>query len=227
MEQGKRIREMESKLNEAKQRVEQLSQALEAYRAALPQLQQLAAYYDSPDWRQDFEDDCAGKFPPELLRGVLSEDGIYNLLGQTKELREEMAQLNHKSGVTLEDCVRFHGHLCGGITMGYILSTFAMKQLQANSTEALYCRIGFQNCMADAVQCVTGCSVGKKNLEICPDGDGSMILVRRDSGKGVRVKAHFPGPKGQSPQETSQRMMAMDPAELCTVEEVILELPQK
>ena len=40
----------------------------------------LREYYESPDWRADFEADEAGKFPKDLKRGVLSEDGIYNLL---------------------------------------------------------------------------------------------------------------------------------------------------
>ena len=40
----------------------------------------LKEYYESPQWREDFEADEAGKFPKDLKRGVLSEDGIYNLL---------------------------------------------------------------------------------------------------------------------------------------------------
>ncbi|MBO7631719.1 MAG: DUF4298 domain-containing protein, partial [Lachnospiraceae bacterium] len=42
----------------------------------------LREYYESPDWRADFEADEAGKFPKDLKRGVLSEDGIYNLLDE-------------------------------------------------------------------------------------------------------------------------------------------------
>ena len=40
----------------------------------------LEAYYTSDDWKRDFADDEAGKLPKDLKRGVLSEDGIYNLL---------------------------------------------------------------------------------------------------------------------------------------------------
>jgi len=42
----------------------------------------LREYYESPQWREDFEADEAGKFPKDLKRGVLSEDGIYNLLDE-------------------------------------------------------------------------------------------------------------------------------------------------
>ena len=40
----------------------------------------LAEYYGSDDWKQDFADDEAGLLPKDLKRGVLSEDGIWNIL---------------------------------------------------------------------------------------------------------------------------------------------------
>lgn len=45
----------------------------------------LKAYYEE-DWRTDFELDEAGSFPAEMKRGVLSEDGLYNLLDEVKQL---------------------------------------------------------------------------------------------------------------------------------------------
>ena len=38
----------------------------------------------------DFEADEAGLLPPDLKRGVLSEDGIYNLLEEYKRVEEEV-----------------------------------------------------------------------------------------------------------------------------------------
>ena len=40
----------------------------------------LAEYYTSDEWKQDFTDDESGLLPKDLKRGVLSEDGIWNLL---------------------------------------------------------------------------------------------------------------------------------------------------
>ena len=40
----------------------------------------LADYYGSKEWKQDFADDEAGLLPKNLKRGVLSEDGIWNIL---------------------------------------------------------------------------------------------------------------------------------------------------
>ena len=43
-------------------------------------LRELAVYYGSAAWKRDFAADEAGLLPADLRRGVLSEDGIYNLL---------------------------------------------------------------------------------------------------------------------------------------------------
>ena len=40
----------------------------------------LAKYYTSDEWKQDFADDEASRLPKDLKRGVLSEDGLWNLL---------------------------------------------------------------------------------------------------------------------------------------------------
>ena len=43
-------------------------------------LSELTAYYESPQWLSDYEADEQGVFPPDLKRGVLSQDGIHDLL---------------------------------------------------------------------------------------------------------------------------------------------------
>ena len=45
----------------------------------------LDEYYRSPLWRSDFETDEAGELPPDLPRGVLSEDALYNALTEYDE----------------------------------------------------------------------------------------------------------------------------------------------
>lgn len=40
----------------------------------------LTAYMESGQWLEDYELDSAGLLPKELKRGVLSQDGLYNLL---------------------------------------------------------------------------------------------------------------------------------------------------
>jgi hypothetical protein len=49
----------------------------------------LSAYYGSNDWKQDYADDEAGRLPKDLKRGVLSEDGIWNLLSDWNALNSK------------------------------------------------------------------------------------------------------------------------------------------
>lgn len=56
-------------------------------------LSTLESYYTSPAWLSDFEADEAGLLPPDLKRGVLSEDGIYNLLEEYKRVEEEVKEI--------------------------------------------------------------------------------------------------------------------------------------
>ena len=40
----------------------------------------LEEYYSSGEWREDYEADEAGLLPADLKRGVLSQDGVFDLL---------------------------------------------------------------------------------------------------------------------------------------------------
>ena len=46
----------------------------------LDKLRLLDAYCTSGEWRDDYEADERGELPPELKRGVLSQDALYDLL---------------------------------------------------------------------------------------------------------------------------------------------------
>ncbi len=48
-------------------------------------IHQLIRYYESEQWMEDYARDERGEFPADLKRGVLSEDGIYNLLSEIDE----------------------------------------------------------------------------------------------------------------------------------------------
>ena len=40
----------------------------------------LETYCTSGEWREDYEADERGELPPDLKRGVLSQDALYDLL---------------------------------------------------------------------------------------------------------------------------------------------------
>ena len=80
MEQIERIRHYESLLDRIAPVLENLEEALDAFDGIQEDVKELSAYYESDEWRDDFEADDAGKLPQDLKRGVLSEDGIYDVL---------------------------------------------------------------------------------------------------------------------------------------------------
>ncbi len=81
-----RIRTMEQRMNRAAAAVKRLSVALDKWESAQEDITALGEYYGSDLWRQDFADDEAGLLPADLKRGVLSEDGLWNLLVDVREL---------------------------------------------------------------------------------------------------------------------------------------------
>ena len=45
----------------------------------------LDAYYTSGEWLEDYEADERGELPPDMKRGVLAQDALYDLLGRVSE----------------------------------------------------------------------------------------------------------------------------------------------
>jgi len=93
MERIQRIRAMEEKFDALSTAVTELQKALEDYEAALPLLQELTDYYTNGQWLADYEADEAGLLPPELKRGVLSQDGMNDLLTKLQELQEQAKKI--------------------------------------------------------------------------------------------------------------------------------------
>ena len=102
MTQIERIKKMEECLDASAAAVEKLGAALKEYEAVQKQYKKLSDYYGSPRWMKDFEDDEAGKLPQDLERGVLSEDAVYDLITENRELVIRMLKLSAKA---LEDSV--------------------------------------------------------------------------------------------------------------------------
>lgn len=93
MEQIERIRHMERLFDFALESITELPMALDKYEKIQETIAALSDYYGSNEWKQDYADDEAGMFPKDLKRGVLSEDGIWNLLSDWQELEERLRSL--------------------------------------------------------------------------------------------------------------------------------------
>lgn len=94
MNRIERITKMEALYDKSEEVVRRLETALEDFAALQPAIAELEAYYTSAQWRKDFEADEAGKLPKDLKRGVLSEDGIWNLLSDYGRLKEALGEPN-------------------------------------------------------------------------------------------------------------------------------------
>lgn len=80
-----RIRQMEQYFDEIREATEKDSKAVWKDESLHKKWQALQEYYEGGQWLKDYECDERGELPSELKRGVLSEDGVYNLLSEIEE----------------------------------------------------------------------------------------------------------------------------------------------
>ncbi|MDO4490328.1 MAG: FmdE family protein [Lachnospiraceae bacterium] len=95
-------------------------------------------------------------------------------------------------------CTEFHGHICGGLAIGYKAALYAIQLLglQLNQEDQLGCLSRDEElvcisendaCGVDAIQVILGCSVGKGNLLFHMTGKMAFSFYNRKTGKSVRL----------------------------------------
>ena len=97
----------------------------------------------------------------------------------------------------LAECIAFHGHLCPGLTIGYLASKIGMKKMKWKRAEdeELICVVMSDGCAVDAVQLMTGCTLGKGNLIFQDYGKMVFIFLKRKRDKlekGLRLSFQAP-----------------------------------
>ena len=101
---------------------------------------------------------------------------------------------------TVEDIVRFHGHMCPGLAMGIRAAEAALREVGPHSVdEEVVTLTETDMCAVDAIQYLTGCTFGKGNLIHLDYGKNAYTFIRRSDGKAVRVSTR-PGAFGRSPE---------------------------
>ena len=88
-----RVREMEDASNRVESMVKLVNQGLDRYTQLQKDIDLLRHYMESRQWMEDFEADEAGKFPKDMPRGVLSEDGIFNLLNKVEDVEDRFLDI--------------------------------------------------------------------------------------------------------------------------------------
>jgi formylmethanofuran dehydrogenase subunit E len=87
----------------------------------------------------------------------------------------------------LKAVIAFHGHWCPGLATGIRVSEIALEEFGKSSDEEIVAVAEADTCAVDAVQFLTGCSVGKGNLILKNIGKMAFSFYRRTDGKALRI----------------------------------------
>ncbi len=101
-----------------------------------------------------------------------------------------MIEIHRETTKTAWDsCVEFHGHACPGLAIGYRASEAAVQKLNItfSKDEELVCVTENDACGVDAVQLLTGCTIGKGNLIYKGTGKQAFSFFIRNTGHKVRI----------------------------------------
>ena len=142
--------------------------------------------------------------------------------------------------VLLEESARIHGHLCAGQVLGVRLAMLGLGLLGINDPKgrdrkSFMVYVEIDRCATDAIQSVTGCSLGKRSLRWMDYGIMAATFVHLKTGKAYRIiareesreisKRYFPDIEDKYRcQLEAYKVMRDD--ELFKVQEVRVEIPE-
>jgi len=93
-----------------------------------------------------------------------------------------------------KECIRFHGHACPGLALGYRAVEVGMEQLgispEKATDEEIVCVAENDACGVDCIQCLISCTIGKGNLILRSSGKMAFSFFDRATGKSIRVVAN-------------------------------------
>lgn len=92
-----------------------------------------------------------------------------------------------------DEVVAFHGCYCLDIAMGYRISKALMREMgtDMSNMKDVYAYVGAPTCAVDAIQKVTGCTPGKRNLVFTNTGKSVFVVHNVKTGKAVRAYCHY------------------------------------
>lgn len=93
----------------------------------------------------------------------------------------------------LEEAVRFHGHLCPGQVLGVRMTLAGCRGLDLDRPRSagkrLVIFVEIDRCATDAIQALTGVSLGKRTLKHLDYGKMAATFADTETGRAVRVVA--------------------------------------
>jgi formylmethanofuran dehydrogenase subunit E len=94
----------------------------------------------------------------------------------------------------LQDSARIHGHLCPGQVLGVKMSMLGLREIgiadpKGKDRKSIIVFVEMDRCATDAVQSVTGCSLGHRTMKFMDYGKMAATFLNLKTGKAVRVLA--------------------------------------
>lgn len=94
----------------------------------------------------------------------------------------------------LEESARIHGHLCPGQVLGVKMSMLGLKEAsivdpKGKDRKNIIVFVEMDRCATDAVQSVTGCSLGHRTMKFMDYGKMAATFLNLKTGKAIRVLA--------------------------------------
>ncbi|MDD1694216.1 MAG: FmdE family protein [Methanoregula sp.] len=90
----------------------------------------------------------------------------------------------------LRKAKEFHGDMCAGIVLGTRMTMAGLRELgmdPAKKNRNLIVYVEIDRCIADAIQAITGCSLGHRTLKYKPFGKFAATYIDISNGNAVRV----------------------------------------
>jgi len=87
----------------------------------------------------------------------------------------------------IKQTIDFHGHECPGVAIGIRAAELCLRELGHHDESPIVAICETDMCGVDAIQALTGCTVGKGNLILKDHGKLSFSFYRREDGKGFRA----------------------------------------
>ncbi|MFX1296142.1 MAG: FmdE family protein, partial [Promethearchaeota archaeon] len=118
--------------------------------------------------------------------------------------------------------IKFHGHYCPGVAVGYRVAILARKELELGRSkdEELVAIVENDSCAVDAIQYINGTTFGKGNLIFQDHGLHAYTFIERTSGKKIRIELKTDIFEHVSRKDFQKRILDISDEELFTVKEV-------
>ena len=94
----------------------------------------------------------------------------------------------------LDESTKIHGHVCAGQVIGVRMAMLGLASIgiadpKGADRKKLYVLVEIDRCATDAIQSVTGCTLGKRSMRWMDFGVMAATFVNLESGEAVRITA--------------------------------------